>query len=149
LHRPEFVPRGFSLVEVVVAATLVAGALATLAWVAAAGVESGFVAGTRTTTVLLASQKMEELRTLSWSALAAGSAGPPEYFDGDGVPRCLGSPTPCAEAVYVRRWSAAPAEFSASVLIVTVDASLVAQRHGSTRLVTARASRARGATSPP
>ena len=80
--------RGFSLVEVIVATSLLAAALVALAQIAAMGIDSGFVAATRTATVVLASQKMEELRSLDWPAINATGVSPPEYFDRNGVQRC-------------------------------------------------------------
>jgi hypothetical protein len=62
-----------------------------------------------------------------------------DYLDAAGHERCAGASTACGDAVYVRRWSAAPASFSSGVLIIEVDVRPVGKGHGSSTLVTARA----------
>ena len=130
--------RGFSLVETIVATSLLAVALVTLAQVVGVGVQSGAAARARTATALLAEQKMEQIRTLQWAAIATMPADLTDYLDASGVERCPGADAPCGHAVYVRRWSAAPASFSTGVVIIEVDVRLVGTGHGSTTLVTAR-----------
>jgi prepilin-type N-terminal cleavage/methylation domain-containing protein len=130
--------RGFSLVETLIATSLLAGALATLAQFVSAGVQSGAAARARMLTALMAEQKLEQLRTLPWPAVAV-TAVTTDYLDGSGIERCPGATTPCAEAVYVRRWSTTPAGFSTGVVIIAVDVHLIGKGHGSTTLATARA----------
>ena len=132
--------RGFSLVETVVAASLLAVALVTLAQFVGAGVQSGAAARARTATTLIAGQKMEQIRALSWAAIAAMPGDNTDYLDPSGRERCPGASAPCGDAMYVRRWSATPARFSTGVLIIEVDVRPVGHGHGSTTLVTARAS---------
>ncbi len=131
--------RGFSLVETIIATSLLAGALATLAQFVGAAVQSGSAARARTATTLMAEQKMEQLRALPWAAVAAMPASAVDYLDASGHERCAPATTPCSVAVYVRRWSMSPAPFSGAVIIIEVDVSLVGRGHGSTTLVTARA----------
>jgi prepilin-type N-terminal cleavage/methylation domain-containing protein len=131
--------RGFSLVETIVATALLATALIALAQLVGAGVQSGAAARTRTMTTLMAEQKMEELRSLPWAAIAVIAPGTTEYLDASGHEQCVGASDPCGEAVYVRRWSATPAPFSSNVLLIEVDVRLVGKGHGTTTLVTARA----------
>jgi len=131
--------RGFSLIETIVATSLLATALVALAQLVDAGVQSGAAARARAATTLMAEQKMEQLRALPWAVIAAMPADVTDYLDASGNERCSGASSPCGDAMYVRRWSAAPAPFSSGVLIIEVDVGLVGKGHGSTTLVTARA----------
>ena len=131
--------RGFSLVETIVATALLATALVALAQLVNAGVQSGAAARGRTATTLIAEQKMEQIRALPWAVIATMPPGVTDYLDASGNQRCTGAAAPCGEAVYVRRWSAAPASFSSAVLMIEVDVRLVGNGHGGTKLVTARA----------
>jgi prepilin-type N-terminal cleavage/methylation domain-containing protein len=131
--------RGFSLVETIVATSLLATALVALAQLVGTGVQSGAAARARAATTLMAEQKMEQIRALPWAVLAAMPADVIDYLDAAGHERCAGASTPCGDAGYVRRWSAAPASFSGGVLIIEVEVRLVGRGHGSTTLVTARA----------
>src|SRR5215208_4624818 len=67
--------RGCSLLEALIATTIVATAVAALAQVAALAIHANANAKATTFTALLAQQKMEQLRALTWS------------FDPAGVPR--------------------------------------------------------------
>lgn len=132
--------RGFSLVETIVATSLLAVALVTLAQFVSAGVQSGSAARARAATTLMAAQKMEQIRALPWGVIAAMPPEVTDYLDASGDECCLRANAPCGDAIYVRRWSATPAPFSTGVLIIDVDVRLVGKGHGSTTLVTARAS---------
>jgi prepilin-type N-terminal cleavage/methylation domain-containing protein len=131
--------RGFSLVETIVATSLLSVALVTLAQFVGAGVQSGAAARARAATTLMAAQKMEQLRTLPWEAIVAMPPDVTDYLDASGDERCPGANAPCGDAMYVRRWSATPAPFSIGVVIIDVEVRLVGKGHGSTTLVTARA----------
>jgi len=131
--------RGFSLVETIVATSLLAAALVALAQFVDAAVQSGAVARARAATTLMAVQKMEQIRALPWDVVASMPSETTDYLDVEGRERCPGANEPCGDAMYVRRSSMAFAPFSAGVLIIQVDVSLAGQGHGATTLVTARA----------
>ena len=64
---------GFSLIEVMVAACLLAVALATLAQLLIVGMQSNLDARRMTEATILAEQKLEELRSLAWGFDEHGS----------------------------------------------------------------------------
>jgi prepilin-type N-terminal cleavage/methylation domain-containing protein len=65
--------RGFSLLEVLVAMTILLGALTMLAQLSAMATRANATARTTSITTLLAVQKMEQLRALAWGFDASGS----------------------------------------------------------------------------
>jgi prepilin-type N-terminal cleavage/methylation domain-containing protein len=134
------VQRGFSLVETIIATSLLAVALVTLAQLVGAAVQAGAAARSRSTAGLIAGQKMEQLRALPWLAVA-GMPADTDFLDASGRERCPGVTDPCGEAVYVRRTSVAVAPFSAGVLLIEVEVRPVGNGHGGATLVTARARR--------
>lgn len=125
--------------ETIIATSLLAVALVTLAQFVGVSMQSGAAARARTATTMMAEQKMEQLRALPWTVIAATQPGATEFLDAAGTERCVHASVACGEAVYVRRWSAGPAAFSTGVLIITVEVRAVGHGHGSTTLVTARA----------
>jgi prepilin-type N-terminal cleavage/methylation domain-containing protein len=131
--------RGFSLVETIVATSLLGVALVSLAQLVGVGVQSGAAARARAQTTLMAEQKLEQIRAMPWAEIAATPGNVTDYLDAEGNTRCVGATAACGDAVYVRRWSATPAVFSTGVFIIEVDVQLVGRGHGSTTLVTARA----------
>ena len=130
--------RGFSLIETILATSLIAVALVSLAQFVAASSHTGAVARARAATTLMAEQKMEQIRALPWATLASTSDAVIDYLDASGHERCPQAMTPCGDAVYIRRWSATPAPSMAGVLIIQVDVESVGHAHGSSTLVTAR-----------
>jgi hypothetical protein len=117
---------GMSLVEVIFATGLLAGTLVTLAQMLALSVSNNRAANTLTYTSILAEEKMEQLRGLTWGYDSVGQpvsdAGllqsPPEtmtsnasgwvdYVDqfGDVLG---GGATPLPKTVYIRRWAVEP-----------------------------------------
>ncbi len=58
--------RGFSLIEVAIASGILAGALVTFAHLLALSISTNRAAQTSTYTAILAAQKMEQLRALTW-----------------------------------------------------------------------------------
>jgi len=134
------VPRGFTLIETIVATALLAIALVTLAQIVATSVRRGLAARTRTTAVMLAEQRMEELRGRPWASIVTGHTV--EYLDTNGDPVCEGAVAPCNGSVYVRTWSATPAPFNTGVALIEVSVEPVGVPHGRATLVTARSRKA-------
>ena len=130
--------RGFSLVETLIATTLMAGALVSLAQFVGAAAQTGTAARTRAQAALMAAQKLEEIRVASWDDMTVAPPTGVEYLDGSGHARCPDVDVPCGDAVFVRRWSVTSAPFSTGVVIVEVDVRLVGKGHGNATLVTAR-----------
>ena len=130
--------QGFSLVETLIATSLLAGAIVTLAQFIGAAAQSGSAARAHAATTWMAEQKMEQLRAMPWTAIAA-AGGEIDYLDASGNVRCLRASAACGDAVYLRRWSATAMPFSAGILFIETDVSLVGKGHGRTTLVTARA----------
>ena len=73
-------PRGFSLLDVLIAAVILASALLSLTQLIAFAVKATAAAGRMTHAALLASQKVEELRAGSWSELQSGTDSPAAGF---------------------------------------------------------------------
>ena len=94
---------GFSLIEALVAASVLIAGVAALVQLLMLAIETTHAAGDATRAAILAAQKAEELRSLRWSALAGGE----EQID-----------------AFVRRWSieAWPPEPDHSVsIVITVE----------------------------
>ena len=72
--------RGFSLVEVLVAAAIMATALLSLAQLIGSATKATANAGRTTYAALFAMQKIEELRAASWSEIQSGSDSPAPGF---------------------------------------------------------------------
>jgi Tfp pilus assembly protein PilV len=68
--------RGFSLLDALIAAAILASALLSLAQLIAFAVRTTAAAGRTTDTALLAAQKVEELRAGSWGELQPGTDSP-------------------------------------------------------------------------
>lgn len=131
--------RGFSLIETLVATTLLAGALVALAQFLGAAIESGTAARARATSTHMAVQKMEEIRALPWAAFSDLPAESIDFLDSAGQRRCGAAVVACGDATYVRRWSSTPAAFSSGVRVIEVNVDPIGKAHGRTTLVTARA----------
>jgi Tfp pilus assembly protein PilV len=119
-HRVSPSEAGFSLLEVCMAAGLVAAALVTLAALFAAAIESNLAARHQTYAVVLAQHKIEELRAIA-PALEAPAAGV-EYLDLAGLVVRGGAPPP--GTAFERRWSVAPLAAGAAGLLV-IDVSVI------------------------
>jgi prepilin-type N-terminal cleavage/methylation domain-containing protein len=108
---------GFTLVEVLVAMTIVACMAMGVAELFAVTTAATQSARTQTSALVLASQKLEQLRALAWGgadltpspgdALATSANGYADYLDARGRVVGGGARTP-AEAVFIRRWAVAP-----------------------------------------
>lgn len=72
--------RGFSLLEVLIAAAILASALLSLAQLIAFAVKATAAAGRMTDAALLAAQKVEQLRAGSWDDLQPGTDSPAAGF---------------------------------------------------------------------
>jgi Tfp pilus assembly protein PilV len=72
--------RGFSLLEALIAAAILASALLSLAQLVAFAVKTTAAAGRMTDAALLAAQKVEELRAGSWGELQPGTDSPAAGF---------------------------------------------------------------------
>jgi prepilin-type N-terminal cleavage/methylation domain-containing protein len=116
------VPRaGFTLLEVMVALLILTGAFLAVAQLLAVAGRASDRSRATAIGAVLAAQKMEQLRALSWAfdidgttldglslsppgALSADAAGFVDCFDDAGAP-VGGGPPPPARAAFVRRWS--------------------------------------------
>jgi Tfp pilus assembly protein PilV len=72
--------RGFSLLEALIAAGILASALLSLAQLIAFAIKTTAAAGTMTDAALLAAQKVEQLRAGSWDELQSGTDSPAAGF---------------------------------------------------------------------
>ena len=72
--------RGFSLLDALIAAAILASALVSLAQLIAFAIKTTAVAGRMTDAALFASQKVEELRAASWGELQSGTDLPAAGF---------------------------------------------------------------------
>ena len=72
--------RGFSLLEALIAAAILASALLSLIQLTAFAVRTTAAAGRTTDAALLAAQKVEELRAGSWAELQPGTDSPASGF---------------------------------------------------------------------
>jgi Tfp pilus assembly protein PilV len=108
--------RGFSLVETLIAATIVIVALAGLAQLFVIAVAANQRAKSRTVATVLAQEKLEELMAIDGEVISGT-----DFIDGRGQWIGAGA-LPPPGTVYVRRWIAEPmpATFGASLLQVSV-----------------------------
>jgi prepilin-type N-terminal cleavage/methylation domain-containing protein len=94
---------GFSLLEVLIAAAILAAGLLSLAQLLAMTVSANAVAGRSTYAAVLAAQKLEDLRAEPWSALEASTGEFVDYLDRSG-----GAIDASPAAVFTRRWLVGP-----------------------------------------
>jgi len=153
------VPAGFSLIEVLVATAIITVGVASLAQLFGAAANANRLAATTSTTLLLAEQKMEQLRSetgLSASppgALSVDTAGYVDYLDQSGVPLGTDSMTVPAGTAYICRWSIEPLP-SSPVNTIVLQVSVIswpsrdrgghhseARAPGEARLVSVKAGR--------
>ena len=118
--------RGFSLIETVVAAGIVAGAFTALAQVFALSIAHNVAARDASAAMVLAAQKMEQLRGLipgvdlnEGGTLASSVDGFADYLDQAGKRLGVGGSVPPG-TVYVRRWSVAALPSKPDLLVMQV-----------------------------
>jgi prepilin-type N-terminal cleavage/methylation domain-containing protein len=139
---------GFSLLEVLVATTILTVAVTSLAQVIAVATRANATARMSALAALLAAQKLEQLRTLMWSFDAAG-ASTGEIVAGGALDRDVygyvdrldaGGRTvlDASTAAFVRRWSIAPLPAHPDTLVLQVLVSSAAGRLAYTRFVTVK-----------
>jgi len=119
---------GFTLVEVLVAMTLMACVAMGVAEIFAVTLAATQSARTQTSALVLASQKMEQLRALAWGggdlspspggALSNNTNGYVDYLDVRGRIVGAGASVP-AGATFIRRWAVAslPADSANSIVL--------------------------------
>jgi Tfp pilus assembly protein PilV len=128
---------GFSLIEVLVAAGLLVGSLAALAFVFVFATRANADAQYATYATVLAMQKMEELRAASVPRVVDAV----DYADVRGA--VLSGQSDPPQAVYERRWTVEPLLTAPDALVIVVTVAL-ARRHRAhhatqVRLITLRA----------
>ena len=130
---PAVAESGFSLVEVLVAAGVLAGAVATLLHVFIFATRAQADAHSVTVAAMLATQKMEELRALPLSPEPLDVV---DYADARG--RMLADGAGAAR-FYERRWTTHPSSMARGAVVVTVTVMRPgAPGIGSVRLITLR-----------
>ena len=107
---------GSSLVEAIVAALILATGVMAMAQLFSIAIASNVTARGRTVAMILAQQKIEELRAGPLSTAFFESV---EHLSGSGAIVGRGSEPP-AQAVYTRQWSVEPATSGAEGAIVRV-----------------------------
>ena len=127
--------RGFTLLEVVVAAALLVTLAAGASRIIAAAVREGHASRLRGVAIVAAAGKIEELRSLPLGDVAAGT----DSLDAGGTVAGAGTPQP-RSAVYLRRWSVQPIDGDPDVVTVCVDVS-TSDGALRARLTTVRAAR--------
>ena len=115
--------RGCSLIEALIATTILAIGVASLAQLFTLAVGSNMSATHRTRAAMLAAQKVEELRSLEWDALVQGAGTD-------------------AIAEYARRWHVDPLPANPENA-VTIDVAVTWNRSEVGHLATIRARRTR------
>jgi type II secretory pathway pseudopilin PulG len=91
--------RGFSLVEILIASTILIVALLSLAQLLSLATAANGAAGRATFSAVFAAEKLEELHTLTWESVRRQAGESVDYLDRSGRP--VGSR---AAATYGRRW---------------------------------------------
>jgi type II secretory pathway pseudopilin PulG len=159
---------GFSLLETILAAGMIASLAVGLAQVFELSARASHVARVRTLAAVLAAQKMEQLRSLTWAHAPGGQplsdhstdlgydppagsgmglrASPAGALDTD-VPSCVDYLSAAGarvgsrlSAAYVRRWSVAPFAFDPDNLLM-LQVRVVTVDGGDLRLVSIKARR--------
>jgi prepilin-type N-terminal cleavage/methylation domain-containing protein len=127
--------RGFALVEVIVAAALLAALAAGMTQIVAAAIREGHRSRLGAVATVAAADKLEELRSLVPADAASGA----DYLDAAGASVAAVGGIPPG-AVYTRQWMVQPLDADPDVIALRVD---VFTRDGvlTARLITVRAAR--------
>ena len=115
-------PRGFTTAEAVVALSLLVAILASLGQAVFSATRATTRAAARSTAVILALDKMEQLRALKWTIDAGGApVSDPALASSpaDALQRDVAGYMD-ARAGYVRRWTVRPLSGSADTLVLVV-----------------------------
>lgn len=130
---PKTAENGFSLIEVLVAACVLAGSISALAQIFVFATRAHAEAQYATYATVLAMQKMEELRS---TALSADVIDAIDYADLRGA--VLPEGADAFRGVYERRWTVEPLPTSLDALVISVTVARgdAALRGGGVRLVT-------------
>ncbi len=124
--------RGFSLLELLVASTILTVGLVSLAQLLALAVTANAAAGQATYAAVLAAQKIEDLRAMSWESLQGTIGDSADSLDRAG--RTLDNSS--RRAAYTRRWSVDPLPADPNnTLVIEV---IVRSRRDDTRIITVR-----------
>jgi len=143
-HRRSSPTSGFSLVEVLIALAIIVGVITGTAQLSAMAIRTNLRAGTMTTSVILAQDKLEEI----FADIAGNpAASPPGTLDStvsgwsdaaDASGRAV-DPSAASDRDYVRRWAIEPLSSSGTVVVQVVvfrrdvRVAIVAARSGQGR----------------
>ena len=111
--------RGFSLIEVLVAAAILAVGLLSLAQLLAMTVSANAAAGRTTDATVLAAQKLEDLRAEPWSVLDANIGEFADSLDRSGRPIDASSAAAFRRRWFVEPWLGDPAHTLVIRVVVT------------------------------
>ncbi len=126
---------GFSLLEVLIACTILIVALLSLAQLLSLATAANAAARRATFSAVFAAEKLEELRTLTWESVRRQAGESVDYLDGSGRP-VQGA----AAATYGRRWRIEPlAEDPNNSLVIQV---IVSGRRDEVRIADVRTRKA-------
>ncbi len=127
-------PRGFGLIEVLVAIALLSSAMLPLATLLAMAARTAATVQHRSMAAVLARQKVEELRG---QATLAETAERLEYLDAAGNAVCV-SAVGCDARVYTASWSILPLPWHGDAMLISVVVSHVSKMHGEARTFAVR-----------
>jgi prepilin-type N-terminal cleavage/methylation domain-containing protein len=110
---------GFSLIEVLVAAAILAVGILSLAQLLAMTVSANAAAGRTTDATVLAAQKLEDLRAEPWSVLEANIGEAADFLDRSGGPIDTSSAAAFRRRWFIEPWFGDPAHTLVIRVIVT------------------------------